>query len=1796
MTCDAAGCSNIHRYTDGFCHEHRLLAQQQRVASPSVSGSTRSLHSSSSSTPDISAKTLSVVGGTKKNKKQEARQYTGGGRTMPPRPPLRDYLGLDSEGAFSDLARAIRSAELASAAPESAAASGSMEEERLLFTSEVTKTNRKGKQQTRFLVVTTLAVYNFDSIRRLRKPKRRILAAKLEAVLMLEPHPADDAGSARARAVTSTLRGGSSSSSSSSAAAADGSPNAAATAAAAVEVVLQVRREYDYRLQLPNEERREQLVLALQFAHCLRSPEHAADKGVLQLVHGLGTGEAEAVMTSKGAMRRKRNNSAEFGKAALAAALSSSAASVGNITVRGPAGTVGALEDSDAATAAAAAAGGSGGRCGERGLSSAAPRGHHARMHSRAASGSVGSFDFGGSASNLSTGAGLRASAEDLKRGRDMVSLQLQHLGSFVRGVAAGPHGKGGRGALANLCSRLREQQKGEAVAAAAAAAAEAAAVAVEAARILLLPAAEAAEADEGDGSLKKEESPGDEMESDVSLVRLVAAALWDPAARPELLAGLRASPQWASGRSLLENVVLLLAADECEVRHWAVKALWMVTRLAGAGGTAVASAANAVAQASAAIGAIGVDVKPAIDELASTLGINDAAARTATEEGATYPLGEVRETIEKRGGFVGLVLSGLNASAATRQNCAALAIGSSSSSSSSSSSMVGGGESGTADPAAAAAAAAAATAAESDVLYLAPLCRATYSALIEIAIGHITLPTGASAGANENEKGSISNSHNVGDPVETFGKQLAPAGGAAIAALEVVLRGAADERMCVGEPTLNLQRDVVKDVNVLLLRHALNFELFMAVPSWRRLCWALLDGLPDDHEQRSQGQEEVLTYTLNAFASVHRYTFTVDASRFADCANATFAALLAHSAWWYDSVAAARMLIASTIGKVGNTTKGWRGRFERPEWGSLWRLVALVEDFMFYRLVCALDEMEEVREGVVSAAGRCVLRQRVHALAWTPVSKNQDAANIGIHLDPLDASCSDAELAGRMAELLRRLGFPPPAASCTPEDDERLAAEATALAMGGGPCGGTSGADQARASRELAARRKGAATARAFRDYSALFSNLDEAGEEHADEAAVIEKVVAFLERRKRKGVAMGFFTRSKQRTIMRTLKASMVKQQAQVRIRTATMAGSPYGGERAVVTKFDPTSVGVAGAVAGAPSAAPLPPPTSTPLPPIGAEDEVAMLRAPSQRHVLTMSGGQRRDMSRGVHKRASLAAAQLAVQSEDERSSLSSRLSQLDVLGEEVGEAGGGDDTGSAVGASAGGSCCVCREDVVASEMISALGRCWHAEHFACAHCKKPFVSLAEEQESFALAQKAAHEEEGGAPKEGAPSWERRCPAVVGAYATDAALEALPANVSRGSALSEGGAGAPASIAAAGGMATGSPGADGSTSGSSSGSGSDGSGGMTLEFYEHANGVYCRADLVRFFGPGLCAGCLEPLREGDAVLSAIGMRWHPQHFACSRCFDIIAPEQPCFQRNGRPFCATCHSDEFQRCPSCAQLIDEDAATGAPGGSALEALGKLWHREHFVCDYCDNPLADGSFYSGLPLKTHRRRIAAHRADVGLPPSTLEVGKFAGERPFCEDHYIELFLPRCAACFGPLLDGGVDACGSTWHPECFVCTEPGCGRHFPDGCFYEAERPDGLPLPDGKIDKAAAGAAKVAEGDDLVEPPTTVPWCEEHYFERFGKRCAGCDEAIRGDAFYALDKTWHAECFVCADCQEPFEDLQVRELSSFAARSLAPPAHTLTTPPRLALPCWCPCLYYFACLASIPCRAVLSA
>ena len=243
------------------------------------------------------------------------------------------------------------------------------------------------------------------------------------------------------------------------------------------------------------------------------------------------------------------------------------------------------------------------------------------------------------------------------------------------------------------------------------------------------------------------------------------------------------------------------------------------------------------------------------------------------------------------------------------------------------------------------------------------------------------------------------------------------------------------------------------------------------------------------------------------------------------------------------------------------------------------------------------------------------------------------------------------------------------------------------------------------------------------------------------------------------------------------------------------------------------------------------------------------------------------------------------------------------------------------------------------------------------------------------------------------------------------------------------------------------------------------------------------------------------------------------------------------------------------------------------------IDALGKSWHRGHFCCDYCDKPLADASFCSAVPSESHLRKCRDYREANGL--GQCLPSSYASERPYCEEHYILLFVPKCCACGEPLIDGGIDACGAVWHADCFRCTEPGCQRDFPDGHFYEADIEieyerlreeqgdvyDDVELAarqrkalSDKLSRDAANSLKCqpCEKDGQVEnvdveltggvattkmikTTLTRPWCEDHYFERFGKRCGGCGQPIRGEIFVALDQTWHADHFVCCICNEPF-------------------------------------------------------
>lgn len=150
------------------------------------------------------------------------------------------------------------------------------------------------------------------------------------------------------------------------------------------------------------------------------------------------------------------------------------------------------------------------------------------------------------------------------------------------------------------------------------------------------------------------------------------------------------------------------------------------------------------------------------------------------------------------------------------------------------------------------------------------------------------------------------------------------------------------------------------------------------------------------------------------------------------------------------------------------------------------------------------------------------------------------------------------------------------------------------------------------------------------------------------------------------------------------------------------------------------------------------------------------------------------------------------------------------------------------------------------------------------------------------------------------------------------------------------------------------------------------------------------------------------------------------------------------------------------------------------------LRAINKLWHADCFSCFYCQTPLSSG------------QQFFAH-----------------ANLPYCQQHYRELFCPRCISCKEPIDGPALAALGQKWHPSCFVCAH--CQQPFESGVFFKH---------DGR------------------------PYCEAHHKELFCDRCASCGDFITGKKVMALGMSYHPEHLVCAVCACSFQDnvIYVRE------------------------------------------------
>ncbi|XP_077129684.1 transforming growth factor beta-1-induced transcript 1 protein isoform X1 [Ranitomeya variabilis] len=167
------------------------------------------------------------------------------------------------------------------------------------------------------------------------------------------------------------------------------------------------------------------------------------------------------------------------------------------------------------------------------------------------------------------------------------------------------------------------------------------------------------------------------------------------------------------------------------------------------------------------------------------------------------------------------------------------------------------------------------------------------------------------------------------------------------------------------------------------------------------------------------------------------------------------------------------------------------------------------------------------------------------------------------------------------------------------------------------------------------------------------------------------------------------------------------------------------------------------------------------------------------------------------------------------------------------------------------------------------------------------------------------------------------------------------------------------------------------------------------------------------------GLCESCQRPI--AGQVVTALGHKWHPEHFVCAHCKSLIGTTN-FFEKEGRPYCERDYFSLYApRCALCDLPILQNLVT---------ALGQTWHPEHFCCKICKKTIGEEGF---------------HEKD---------------NVPYCSYDYYHLFGTVCVGCSEPVKESYISALNGLWHPQCFVCHV--CHSPFVNGSFFEN---DGLPL-----------------------------------------------------------------------------------------------------------------------------------
>ncbi|XP_061162796.1 paxillin-like isoform X1 [Saccostrea echinata] len=218
---------------------------------------------------------------------------------------------------------------------------------------------------------------------------------------------------------------------------------------------------------------------------------------------------------------------------------------------------------------------------------------------------------------------------------------------------------------------------------------------------------------------------------------------------------------------------------------------------------------------------------------------------------------------------------------------------------------------------------------------------------------------------------------------------------------------------------------------------------------------------------------------------------------------------------------------------------------------------------------------------------------------------------------------------------------------------------------------------------------------------------------------------------------------------------------------------------------------------------------------------------------------------------------------------------------------------------------GVCGACNQPVI-GQVITALGKVWHIEHFTCANCNLP------------LGTKNFYERDGAAycEEDYHKIFAPKCAYCNGSI-VDKCVTALDMTWH------------PEHFFCA---QCGNP------------FGDDG-------FHEKNGKAYCRQDFLEMFAPR-CGGCGHPIL--DNYISALSRHWHPECFVCRDCHQPFGGRS-FFDHEGLPYCEThYHAKRGSLCATCQKPIT---------GRCITAMSKKFHPEHFTCAFCLKQLNKGTF-----------------------------------------------------------------------------------------------------------------------------------------------------------------------------------------------------------------------------------------